>query len=91
VYALRLFGIRTVIVGAELLARPSAHRHRAVRLAPLIHASDTAAAYLAGRHGHLPPRAARTAVAVSGVNTVLALVAQTAQTAQLSDSRGGHA
>jgi hypothetical protein len=74
-YVWRLFGVRTVILGAELLvSRPGPVRDQVVLLAPIIHASDTTAALLAGRSGVLPPAAARTATLVSGLNTVLAVV-----------------
>jgi len=75
-YALRLFGVRTVLIGYDLLQRDAAARARAVRVAPLIHAGDTAAALLAGACGALPRRAARTATLVSATNLALSLVAQ---------------
>jgi hypothetical protein len=75
-YALRLFGVRTVLIGAQLLGRDGESRERAVRVAPLVHAADTLAAAIAGAAGQLPARGARKAVAVSSVNTVLALLAR---------------
>jgi hypothetical protein len=39
----------------------------------IVHASDTLAAYLAGRSGKLPTRTARLIVAISALNTALAL------------------
>ena len=75
-YALRLFGIRTVLIGAELLRRDPAARARALSVAPLIHVSDVASAAVAGAQKQLPAKAARTAVIVSSVNVVLALVAR---------------
>lgn len=77
-YVTRLFGIRTVLLGYDLLRGDEATRRRALRVAPLIHATDTAAAVLAGVSGALPRRAALTAAAISSTNTVLALVAQRA-------------
>ena len=47
-YPWRMFGIRTVFIGAELLSRDPAQRDRAVRLALPIHASDTVSAALGG-------------------------------------------
>jgi hypothetical protein len=76
VYALRLFGVRTVLIGQELLWGDPALRARAVRLAPIVHVADATVAALAGRRGHLPRRAARTAVLVSATNTALALLAR---------------
>lgn len=75
-YGLRLFGVRTVLIGFELLQADPIARARAVRLAPLIHAGDTIAALLAGASGTLPRRAARTAALVSVTNLALSLVAQ---------------
>lgn len=73
-YALRLFGIRTVLIGLDLL-RPSSPGHaHAVRVAPLIHASDTVSAAISGRSGLLPRRAANQIVTISAVNTLLAIV-----------------
>ncbi len=71
-YALRMFGIRTVLIGAELLFSAGEVRARSVRNAVVIHASDVGAALLAG----LPPRGARTAALISAVNTILAILAQ---------------
>lgn len=79
-YALRLFGIRTVLIGADLwFARDQARRH-AVRTAPLIHASDVLSAATAGVTGVLPRRAAVTTVGISSLNTLLALLAQRSST-----------
>jgi hypothetical protein len=74
-YALRLFGIRTVIIGAELLLLRDDQLRRALRQAIAIHLSDTLAAATAGRRGYLPRRSARTATAISAVNTGLSVVA----------------
>jgi hypothetical protein len=73
-YVFRMFGIRTVLVGAELLQPPGDKRDEAVRKAVLIHASDTLAAFLASLSGNFP-KSVRTIVAISAVNTVLAVVA----------------
>jgi hypothetical protein len=76
-YPWRLFGVRTVVLAGELLlSRPGPVRDHAVTLAPFIHAADLGAAVVAGRTGRLSPRAARTAAALSGLNTVLALLAR---------------
>jgi hypothetical protein len=77
-YALRLFGVRTVLIGLELLQRDPAARARALRVAPLIHLSDLVAASIAGAQRQLPAKAARTAVAVSGANVLLSLLARRA-------------
>lgn len=75
-YVLRLFGIRTVLLGADLLARDPVTRARALRAAPLVHVSDVASAALAGAGRQLPAKAARTAVLVSSLNVALALIAR---------------
>jgi hypothetical protein len=74
-YVMRLFGARTVLIGSDLLLRDSALRARALRVAVLIHASDAAAAAIAGARRQLPPRAAATAALISGANVGLALLA----------------
>ena len=84
VYGLRMFGIRTVLIGLDLLRADEDVRARAVRLAPLIHGCDTASAVVAGVRGDLPRRAAVLATAISGVNVVLALQAWRAQRAESS-------
>jgi hypothetical protein len=76
IHPLRMFGIRTVLIGAELLFGDERTKARSVRLAPLVHASDTLSAALAGLHRQMPARVAVTTTAISGVNTVLALMAQ---------------
>ena len=73
-YVFRMFGIRTVLIGADLLLQDSQRRHDAVRRAPLVHASDTVAAILAARSGQIP-RGGRVIVAISALNTLLAVVA----------------
>ena len=74
-YALRLFGVRTVLIGAQLLLRDGGVRAHSLRVAPAIHALDASAALIAGERGQLPRRAATTAAIISTVNTVLAMVA----------------
>jgi hypothetical protein len=75
-YALRLFGVRTVLIGAQLLLRDSGVRAHSLRVAPVIHALDATAALIAGDRGQLPQRAAVVAALISTVNTVLAVIAQ---------------
>lgn len=92
-YVLRLFGVRTVILGAELLFLQGKRLEWSVHVAPIIHASDTVSAILAGLCRQLPPRAAIFTVLISGTNTVLALLAQdpfrAARHAQGRDMHGG--
>jgi hypothetical protein len=76
VYPLRLFGIRTVVVGAELLVRDRAVRRTALNAALVVHASDTCAAVLGGLSRELPRRRAAVLALVSATNTALALLAR---------------
>jgi hypothetical protein len=73
-YPLRMFGIRTVLIGADLLVPDARRRWHAERLAPVVHGSDTVSAFLAWRRGDLPRQAGAMATAISAVNLVLALV-----------------
>jgi hypothetical protein len=75
-YPGRMFGIRTVIIGAELLSRDRVRRDRAVRLALPIHASDTLSAAVGGLLGETSKRTSIMLTAISGTNTVLALLAR---------------
>jgi hypothetical protein len=74
-YAFRMFGIRTVLLGLDLLTMTGAAQERARVQALIVHATDTACAALGGLRGDLPPKVARTTVAISAVNTALAAVA----------------
>jgi hypothetical protein len=76
IYALRLFGVRTIVIGIELLVPDEALRASALRYAIPIHASDTFAAALAGIQGQVPSRTSIMLTAISGVNTALAIFAQ---------------
>ena len=75
VYPFRMFGIRTVVLGAELLLAEGEERRRATRFAVLIHGTDTLSALTAGLRGDLPRRAAVMTTLISAGNTVLAVVA----------------
>ena len=75
-YVFRMFGIRTVFIGADLWLNPEG-RARALRQGIVIHGSDTTAALIAFIFGQLPVRSALTAVAISSVNTALAVYATT--------------
>jgi hypothetical protein len=74
-YALRLFGIRTVLIGADLIRLRGRDLDRAVRAAPLIHASDTATVVALWQSRQLAPERARPLLIISGTNTALALLA----------------
>ena len=74
VYPFRMFGVRTIVLGAELLLVDGEELRRATRLAVLIHGTDTLSAITAGIRGDLPRRAALTATLVSAGNTMLAVI-----------------
>ena len=75
VYPWRMFGIRTLLIGADLLSNDRHVRRHALRFALLIHVSDTVSAAKAGLTKAVSPRAAATATAISAVNVALALIA----------------
>jgi hypothetical protein len=75
-YVLRMFGIRTVFLGLDLLVRDEPHRREALERAPIIHASDAVAALLGGASRQLPFRAAVAALGISCLNLALALAAR---------------
>ncbi len=72
VYPFRMFGIRTVLIGADLLLLRGEELRRATQLALVIHASDTLAAATAGLRGDLPRRVAVGTTLISATNTGLA-------------------
>jgi hypothetical protein len=75
VYPLRLFGIRTVVIGTDLLLLRDGELRRATQTAVLIHACDTLSAATAGLRGDLPRRPAIAATLLSASNTGLAVLA----------------
>jgi hypothetical protein len=75
-YVFRMFGVRTVLIGLELLLPDGEVRAAAVRVAPVIHASDTASAAFAGLTRQIPARSAVIATSISALNTALALTAR---------------
>lgn len=73
-YPLRMFGVRTVVLGAELLIGGEETRRRSARIGRLVHASDTVAVALGGARGHLPRRTAALLTGLSAFNTLLAFL-----------------
>ena len=71
-YVFRMFGVRTVLIGRDLLRKEPT----AVRAAPLLHATDTVAALLATASRRVPRQASIAIVVISAANTVLALLAR---------------
>jgi len=72
IYPMRMFGIRTVVLGVQLLI--DAPSPEADRFGVLIHATDAATAITAGVRRQLPPRVAAMTSVISLVNTGLAVV-----------------
>lgn len=75
-YVFRMFGIRTVLIAADLLIASGQRRTDAVSQAPIIHASDTIAAAIAMFSGRLPGNSGLMITLISAVNTGLALYAR---------------
>src|SRR6476620_6102017 len=53
-YALRMFGIRTILLAIDLLRPAGPLRDHAIRVAPIIHIADTIAATLAAGSQTIP-------------------------------------
>ncbi|MEV0179796.1 hypothetical protein AB0I54_10920 [Streptomyces sp. NPDC050625] len=77
VYAFRLFGIRTILLGLALLAHDDEQLRQDLSEGVLIHGSDTATAAMLGIGGQIPPRTAVLTTLVSAADTVLAAVSLT--------------
>jgi hypothetical protein len=76
IYAFRMFGVRTVKIGADLLSGDAAVREHAARAALSIHASDTMTAATLLLRGLVTKRAGIMLTAISGLNTFLAFKAR---------------
>lgn len=74
-YPYRLFGIRTVILGLDLLLLKGESRERALQQAVVIHGVDTLSAVKAGAGGEVDFKFAVTTTCISAVNTLLAALA----------------
>jgi uncharacterized protein YjeT (DUF2065 family) len=74
-YTLRMFGIRTTLIGIGLLLPAGDVRTWSLRTAPLIHGSDTTAALMLALRGTIPRRSRVTVVLISMTNVVLSVVA----------------
>ena len=75
-YALRMFGIRTVLIAFDLFRGAGPKRSHAVKVAPIVHVSDTVAAVLAARSSKVAGSTGALIVAISALNTLLSLVMQ---------------
>ena len=75
IYGLRLFGIRTVLIGADLITEQGQPLQHTISQAVVIHASDTVTAATLGTSGRLRPQMAVPITLISALNTVLAVAA----------------
>jgi hypothetical protein len=76
IYFIRLFGIRTVVIGVQLLVLTGEQRSEALRVGVLIHGSDTLAAAMAAASERLPSSTGKMLTAISALNTALAIYAE---------------
>jgi hypothetical protein len=74
-YPFRLFGVRTIVIGLDLLLLSGKELQRATKLAVLIHAADTISAAVTTVRGDLPGKQGLVTIGISAVNTGLGLVA----------------
>ena len=74
-YGLRMFGVRTVLLGIDLVALTGNPLRRALGQAVIIHGTDTATAALLGVSGRVKPRTAIPLTLISMTNTALAITA----------------
>jgi hypothetical protein len=74
-YPFRMFGIRTILIGLDLLVLSGDELRRAEKLAVLIHATDTVSAAVTAARGDLPRKQGLVAIVISAINTALAVTA----------------
>ena len=72
---LRMFGVRTVVLGIDLAVLTGDSLRRALGQAVIIHGTDTATAALLGFSGRVKPRIAIPLTLISLTNTALAITA----------------
>lgn len=87
VYPLRMFGIRTVLLGLELLTGGATRQQG--KTGVIIHGADAMSAITAGLRRQLPPRVAAVAAGISVTNTALALAIAREGRAGGEDHNGG--
>ena len=74
-YGLRMFGVRTVLLGIDLVTLRGKPLQRALGQAVIIHGTDTVTAALLGVSGRVKPRTAIPHTLISMTNTALAITA----------------
>ena len=75
IYGLRLFGVRTMLIGADLISEHGQPLQHSINQAVIIHASDTLTAATLGTSGRLRPQMAVPITLISALNTALAVAA----------------
>jgi hypothetical protein len=75
IYGLPLFGVRTVLIGADLITEHGQPLQHTISQAVIIHASDTVTAATLGTSGRLRPQMAVPVTLISALNTALAVAA----------------
>lgn len=75
IYGLQLFGVRTVLIGADLITEHGQPLQHSINQAVIIHASDTLTAATLGTSGRLRPQMAVPITLISALNTALAIAA----------------
>ena len=75
IYGLRLFGVRTVLIGADLITEHGQPLQHTISQAVIIPASDTVTAATLGTSGRLRPQMAVPITLISALNTALAVAA----------------
>jgi hypothetical protein len=75
IYGLRLFGVRTVLIGADLITEQGKPLDHAISQAVIIHASDMLTAARLGTSGRLRPQMAVPITLISALNAALAVAA----------------
>jgi hypothetical protein len=75
IYGLRLFGVRTVLIGADLIRQHGEPLEHSINQAVIIHASDTLTAAALGTSGRVRPKMAVPITLISALNTALAVAA----------------
>lgn len=74
-YAFRMFGIRTILLAAELVVIRDQGRRRTLRRAVVIHGSDTVSAAALALGRRVPGRTGALLTGISATNVALALIA----------------
>jgi hypothetical protein len=89
-YPFRMFGVRTILVGSDLLLLRGTELKRSVGAAVIIHGCDTASAALGGARGEVSRRTAVLTTLISATNTALAVTAWRGKAWERQAGGGAH-